>query len=55
MLLERIKNDSLKWATMYLVVRLIEGGSLTDYENWIKPSILTLVGFATYNLIIAVE
>jgi len=51
--LNSIRTDSLKWGTMYLVVRLLERKNLSDYENWIKPSILTLVGFATYHLLVA--
>jgi len=47
--LNAIRDDSLKWGTMFLIVRMLEMGNLADMD-WIKESILVLIGFATYHL-----
>jgi len=47
--LNAIRNDSLKWGTMFAVVRLLEMKSVTDM-NWVRNSIFVLIGFATYHL-----
>lgn len=42
-------DDSLKWATMFLVARLVTCQSVLD-PAWAASSIATIVGFVTYDL-----
>jgi hypothetical protein len=43
-------NDAMNFGTMFVVSRLLEGGSLSD-EKWIKSSLYTIAGFVAYDLI----
>ena len=42
-------GDWLAFGTMFIVVRLLEGGDLQD-ENWIKGCLFTLLGLGAYHL-----
>ena len=44
-------RESLKVATMFLVGRLLQGGSLTD-QAWLRGVGITILGFAVYSLFI---
>jgi hypothetical protein len=49
--LHNVKVDSLKFGSALLVAQLLSMKPLTD-NQWIKSSILTLVGFAVYQIIV---
>ena len=44
-------RESIKVATMFLVGRLLEGGSLTD-QAWLRGVGITILGFAIYTMFI---
>ncbi len=43
-------QDAVNFGTMFVVSRMLEGGSLSD-EKWIRSSLYTIAGFAAYNLV----
>lgn len=46
-----VKETSLKFATMFIVSRVLAQQPLNDQE-WIKASVLTLVGFAVFDALL---
>lgn len=47
----RIADDSIKFATMFVVSRLLAGGALLD-KQWLATCFATLIGFAVYNVVV---
>ncbi len=47
----RAKGTTLKFATMFVVSQLLSGGSLND-EKWMRSSLLTIVGFAVFDMLV---
>jgi hypothetical protein len=41
----------VKWSTMFIVSRLLSGGSLTD-SKWLMSSLFVLIGFTVYYLFV---
>lgn len=46
-----IADDWIKFGTMFIVARMLSGGSLFD-TTWIMSCVATLIGFTVYNLVV---
>lgn len=49
---KRAQVDALKFGTMFIVSRALAEQSLVDME-WVKTSVLTILGFAVFDIVVA--